>query len=120
MPNIYFYNKNGSLTHVCPDHLTAIEYVFQSTGLKLNQSQFKASLQQKCISVCNGLMIYISDTHIKGVNSIKDRGFTPPVGNKFQNWWRNIGSGITPKKGEDMEQFAKRVCECFYHQTIAK
>lgn len=29
----------------------------------------------------------------------------------FQMWWYSIGSGITPEKNEDIEEFAKRVAE---------
>ena len=28
----------------------------------------------------------------------------------FSQWWYNIGSGMPPKEGEDLETFAKRVC----------
>ena len=27
----------------------------------------------------------------------------------FDEWWANIGSGITPKRGDDMEEHAHRI-----------
>jgi len=29
---------------------------------------------------------------------------------EFKWWWDNIGSGIIPKDGDDMEEHARRVC----------
>ena len=27
----------------------------------------------------------------------------------FEEWWFNVGSGLGPKDGEEIEQFAKRI-----------
>lgn len=32
----------------------------------------------------------------------------------FDYWWKEIGSGILPRRGDDMEEHAKRVCFEFY------
>lgn len=35
----------------------------------------------------------------------------------FEFWWYNIGSGYAPLRGEDMETFAKRVCEIAWYAS---
>jgi len=42
--------------------------------------------------------------------------------NKFELWWWNIGSGITPVEGHDHEQHAERICKLFweYLQDLQK
>ena len=32
----------------------------------------------------------------------------------FEEWWYEKGSGITPKKNDGMESFAKRIAEIAY------
>jgi len=34
---------------------------------------------------------------------------------EFEIWWRNEGSGITPNKNEDTEEFAKRITSIAWH-----
>lgn len=36
---------------------------------------------------------------------------------KFDAWWRNEGSSITPQAGEDMETFAKRVAFAAFEES---
>lgn len=35
----------------------------------------------------------------------------------FNQWWRNVGSGITPEEGHDMEEHAKRIARIAWQEA---
>lgn len=41
-----------------------------------------------------------------------------PHENDFERWWYEVGSGITPMKGEDRETHAHRVAEAAFEAGL--
>ena len=40
------------------------------------------------------------------------------MSNEFGQWWKDVGSGITPLQDDDMENHAKRVAEATWNYAI--
>lgn len=36
---------------------------------------------------------------------------TQKIENRFERWWHDEGSGMTPKEGEEQSEYVKRIAE---------
>ncbi len=45
---------------------------------------------------------------------------TDAITRDFETWWRNEGSGILPRKNDDMESHAKRIARLTWNRATYK
>ena len=55
------------------------------------------------------------------IEELEERGYSVKYGRRmtFDDWWKNIGSGITPLPSNDIEEHAKRIAEFAWNDAAA-
>ena len=117
MGNLYVYNSEGGLIRVSPCFESLGDFIKDEFSVKMSERVLRQQVEKGEIMFIKGHETFRIRVRLK-----HEAGTTlDPISEQehqkmdfFEKWWFSVGSGMSPKGGDDIETHTKKVVKAFW------